>query len=164
MEGPWLSMPTVPFRVVPVARIPKPWQPGNCHTIWNASLSGPYFAKSGLQNVNCIDLPVASNAASFMPPYMAMAWFSVQRICMTLRILACIAQADVENIEGRSRDFSHWFTIFCIAHTEHWKASIFLGDRSYIDLRAQMGRFTSAYLGQRTSFLITSIAMRHVTR
>lgn len=48
--------------------------------------------------------------------------------------------------------------------SEHWKACIFILNHIYIDVRAQMEGIASAHLGQRTSYLITAIAMKHAAR
>lgn len=157
-------MPTIPFRVVLVAHIPKPRQPVKCRTICNSSVPGPNFTKISLHNGKGIVLLVSSKDAAVMPPYMDMALLSIKMRWTILNIPADIAQVSGEHIEGRSRDIVHCFKMFCIAHTEQWKACIFFGDLFYIYVRSQMGRVTSAHLEQRTSFLITAIAMRHAAR
>lgn len=160
MEGPWEFVPTVPFCVVLGAAIHKPRQPGKFRTIWNVSVPGPHLAKIGVDNGNFLVFPVASNAAAALPSYTAMACLSIERVCLSLHILAGVAVAAGETLQGISRDFAHWFKMFYMSRTEQRKGCVAFGNKMYIYVRAQMGRVVGAHLGQHTSFLISSIAMQ----
>lgn len=102
MEGPWNHIPTVPFRVVPGASIPKPRQPGTFRTKWNASIPGPHLSKSVVDTGNNQSLSVASNAVPVLPHYLAISWLSIERVCLHLHILASAAATTGESIWGRS--------------------------------------------------------------
>lgn len=171
MKGPWPFIPTIPFRVVLGYTIPKPRQPERYRTIWNASVAGPHIAKSAVDNGGCLTLPVKGNGAcvtllvactdgAVLTPYKAMAWLSIELECFKLHILLGVASTGGKRIEQLSHDFSHWFKMFFVGHTEQWKACAFFCNPFYIDVRAQMGQLASSHLGQRTSFLNTLIAMR----
>lgn len=67
MQGPYTFIPTIPFRVVLGAAIPKPRQPNRFHTICNASIPSPMLEYSAFSNDNVIALPVSSNAAARLP-------------------------------------------------------------------------------------------------
>lgn len=90
------------------------WQ---VRTIWNASVPGPHVAKSAFDKGKGLVLPVASNAAALLPSYTAMAWLSIERVCFSLHIRARVAVAAGETLQGRSRDFAHWFKMFHISRT-----------------------------------------------
>lgn len=160
--GPWSHVPTIPFRVVPGAAIPKPRQPGLFRTIWNASIPGPRLNNSAANNGSDVTIPIASNSSVIQPSYLAMAWLSIERVCLAVNILNSASIQTGFTVMGRGRDFDHWFKMFEMAQTEHWKACLFFAGKFYIDHRAQMGRVASAHLGQRTSFLITAIATHRV--
>lgn len=84
--------------------------------------------------------------------------------CLSVHVLPYIATIKGDPMKRRGRDFAHWFKMFRMAQPEHCKSWVYFIDQSYIDVRAQMGRVSSAHLRQRASFLIMSISMRRAAR
>lgn len=64
-------------------------------------------------------------------------------------------------MEGRFRDYAHWFKIFLLLVIEHWKECVFFRNKLYLDLEVQMGTVAGTHLGKCESFLLTEIAMTH---
>lgn len=60
------------------------------------------MANSAVDNGNGFLLPVAVKAATVLPPYMAMAWISIERVCVSLHIVAGVALVSGSIIQGRS--------------------------------------------------------------
>lgn len=100
MKGPYAFIPTITFRIVPGAAIQKPSQPNRFRTIWNDSIPSPMMDYSAIRNGNGIELPVASNAAARMHSYMAMDWLSIERVALSLHILADTALKTGEELRG----------------------------------------------------------------
>lgn len=101
----WVKCPydfiaTVSFRVVPGAAILKPSQPNKFRNICNASVRVPNMADSAVGNGNGLELPVASNTAAILLPYLPISWLSIERVCVSLHILADPPSPPV----SRSRD------------------------------------------------------------
>lgn len=101
MQGHYDFIPTLPFRVVTGAAIPRKRQPDKFHTIWNALVRGPLMACSEVGNGNGMNLPIVSSSAAALPPYLAMTWLSIERVCVLLQILADIAITAVEELYER---------------------------------------------------------------
>lgn len=160
MTGPYDSIPTVPFRVVPGTAIPKPRQPTKFRTIWNASVPSPELLGSAVSNCSGMELPVASSTAAILPPYLAIAWMSIERVCVSLHVLAQVSIATGTQICGLGRNYAHWFIMFHMAQPKHWKSCVFFRNAFYVDVQAQMGRVASAHLVLRTSFLVNALSMQ----
>lgn len=125
MRGTWSHPPTVPFRIVPGATIPKPRRADQYRITWNASVPGPHLPESLIGNGAGLLLPSTANAAVELPPYLAIAWLSMQRVCHKLHLPATAARENNGALMVRGWNFAHWFKCYA---SQTWS----FGKRAFI--------------------------------
>lgn len=77
------------------------------------------MVKIAVNNGANLELPVAYNSNAILPTCLAMSWLSIERVSISLQFLSEIAIRTGQQIQGRSRDFAHWFKRFHTTNPEH---------------------------------------------
>lgn len=121
MSTAWKHPPTIPFRFIPGAAIPKLRRPDKFRVIWNASIPWSNSPDSAVENGAGVRLPVATNAAAELPSFLALDWLSIEEVGEWMEIIAMISvQANIP-LRGRTRDFASWFRMLNTAQVDWWK-------------------------------------------
>jgi len=146
----------LPFRIIPGSVVPKK-QLNKWRVVWNASHPRPDGFCGAVMDEKDGPIPINSNVATKLPPYLSFEWTALESIALSIAIMQPLASELNLPVLGRTYDFSGWFRQMKMARTEGWKSSLMLEKGFHIDLRMQMGRSSSAHSGQRLSSLLAEI-------
>lgn len=107
-------------------------------------------------------MAIATNVEATLPPYLAIAWRSVERACWLIDALAIEAVPSRKQLVDSSSDFGNCFKMTRLAGAKHWKECVYVQGELVIDIREKTVRIASDHFGQRTYFLISVTAMDRV--